>query len=65
MEPQFSSSPLDDDDGEGCNIGRNHDSEDANGNTLVAVCKVTSHVVGGGGPSSFEISVSTVPSTGV
>ena len=27
--------------------------------------KVTAHVVGGGGPSSFAISVSTAPSTGV
>ena len=45
----------------------NYDSEDGddNGDPSDAGVEVTTHVVCGGGPSSFMISVSTAPSTRV
>ena len=63
VEPRFSSYPRDDDGGEGRKNGCNRDSYD--GDPSVAVGKVTAHVVGGSCPSSFVISVSTAPLTGV
>ena len=59
----FSSFPRNDDDGEGRKSDHNRDSDDGDGDPSGAVGKVTSHVVGDGGPSSFVISVCTASLT--